>query len=29
MINQKQELGKEGEDFATNYLQKLGYEIID
>lgn len=29
MINQRQELGKEGEDFAADYLQKQGYEIID
>lgn len=29
MINQRQELGREGEDFATDYLQKQGYEIID
>ena len=28
MINQRQELGKEGEDFAADYLQKQGYEII-
>lgn len=29
MLNQKQELGKEGEEFAVNYLQKKGYKIID
>ena len=29
MINQRQELGKEGENFAADYLQKQGYEIID
>lgn len=29
MLNKKQELGKKGEDFATIYLQKQGYTIID
>ena len=29
MINQRQELGKEGEDFAADYLQKNEYVFIE
>lgn len=28
MLNSKQELGKQGENMATKYLQKKGYKII-
>lgn len=28
-MNQKQQLGKQGEDFATQYLKQNNYEIIE
>lgn len=27
-MNERQQLGKDGEDFATQYLEQKGYEII-